>query len=108
MILLSGATVVLPDRLLDPGTVVIDGERIVDVIEGARSSSGSDEQFDLHHHYLVPGFIDVHVHGAEGTDTLDGVDAVRRIARRLPRYGVTAFCPTSVACSPDAMASSAR
>ena len=101
MIFLSGATVVLPDRLLDPGTVVIDGERIVDVIEGARSSSGSDEQFDLHHHYLVPGFIDVHVHGAEGTDTLDGVDAVRRIARRLPRYGVTAFCPTSVACSPE-------
>ena len=35
MIFLSGATVVLPDRLLDPGTVVIDGERIVDVIEGA-------------------------------------------------------------------------
>jgi N-acetylglucosamine-6-phosphate deacetylase len=29
------------------------------------------------------------------------VDAVRRIARRLPRYGVTAFCPTSVACSPE-------
>ena len=101
MILLSGATVVLPDRLLDPGTVVIDGDRIVDIVEGARSSSGSDEHIDLHHHCLVPGFIDVHVHGAEGTDTLDGVDAVRRIARRLPRYGVTSFCPTSVACSPE-------
>ena len=101
MILLSGATVVLPDRLLDPGTVVIDGDRIVDIVEGTRSSSGTDEHIDLHHHCLVPGFIDVHVHGAEGTDTLDGVDAVRRIARRLPRYGVTAFCPTSVACSPE-------
>lgn len=101
MLLLSGATVVLPDRLLDPGTVVIDGDRIVDIVEGTRSSSGTDEHIDLHHHCLVPGFIDVHVHGAEGTDTLDGVDAVRRIARRLPRYGVTAFCPTSVACSPE-------
>ena len=101
MILLSGATVVLPDRLLDPGTVVIDGDRIVDIVEGTRSSSGTDEHIDLHHHCVVPGFIDVHVHGAEGTDTLDGVDAVRRIARRLPRYGVTAFCPTSVACSPE-------
>jgi len=103
MILLSGATVVLPDRLLDPGTVVIDGDRIVDVVEGTRSSSGTDEHIDLHHHCVVPGFIDVHVHGAEGTDTLDGVDAVRRIARRLPRYGVTAFCPTSVACSPETL-----
>ena len=101
MILLSGAIVVLPDRLLDPGTVVIDGDRIVDIVEGTRSSSGTDEHIDLHHHCVVPGFIDVHVHGAEGTDTLDGVDAVRRIARRLPRYGVTAFCPTSVACSPE-------
>jgi len=103
MILLSGATVVLPDRLLDPGTVVIDGDRIVDVVEGTRSSSGTDEHIDLDHHCVVPGFIDVHVHGAEGTDTLDGVDAVRRIARRLPRYGVTAFCPTSVACSPETL-----
>jgi N-acetylglucosamine-6-phosphate deacetylase len=101
MILLSGATVVLPDRLLEPGTVVIDGARIVDVIAGTRAPSGADEHIDLHRHYIVPGFIDVHVHGCEGTDTLDGVDAVRRIARRLPRYGVTSFCPTTVACSPD-------
>ena len=100
MILLSGATVVLPDRLLEPGTVVIDADRIVDVIAGTRKASGVDEHIDLHRHFIVPGFIDVHVHGCEGTDTLDGVGAVRRIARRLPRYGVTAFCPTTVACSP--------
>jgi N-acetylglucosamine-6-phosphate deacetylase len=103
MMLLAGATVVLPDRLLDPGTVVIDGDRIVDVLEGSRPASATDDRIDLHHHYVVPGFIDVHVHGVEGTDTLDGVDAVRRIARRLPRYGVTAFCPTTVACSPAAL-----
>jgi N-acetylglucosamine-6-phosphate deacetylase len=103
MILLAGATVVLPDRLLEPGTIVIEGDRIIDVVSGSRAGSATDEQIDLHRHYVVPGFIDVHVHGIEGTDTLDGVDAVRRIARRLPRYGVTAFCPTSVACSPDAL-----
>ena len=55
---------------------------------------------DLHGHTLVAGFIDVHVHGVEGFDTLDSADAVEEIARRLVRYGVTAFCPTSVACSP--------
>ena len=103
MMLLAGATVVLPDRLVDPGTIIIDGDRIVDVVEGSRPASGPDDRVDLHRHFIVPGFIDVHVHGVEGTDTLDGVDAVRRIARRLPRYGVTAFCPTSVACAPDAL-----
>lgn len=49
---------------------------------------------------VVPGFIDVHVHGIEGIDVLDGPGAVEQVAARLPRYGVTAFCPTSVACAP--------
>ena len=38
--------------------------------------------------------------GTEGHDTLDGGDAIVSIASRLPRYGVTAFCPTTVACGP--------
>jgi N-acetylglucosamine-6-phosphate deacetylase len=56
-----------------------------------------------HDHVIVPGFIDVHVHGVDGIDTLEGHDAVPRIAARLPRYGVTAFCPTTVACPPRAL-----
>ena len=48
----------------------------------------------------MPGFIDVHVHGVEGQDTLTTANAVAEIARRLPRYGVTGFCPTTVACGP--------
>jgi N-acetylglucosamine-6-phosphate deacetylase len=54
---------------------------------------------------VVPGFIDVHVHGLLGVDVLDGAGAVDTVARWLPRFGVTAFCPTSVACSPDTLAS---
>src|SRR5262249_26900044 len=45
--------------------------------------------------------IDVHVHGLHGHDTLDGDGAIAQIAALLPRYGVTAFCPTTVACGPD-------
>jgi N-acetylglucosamine-6-phosphate deacetylase len=96
MIHLSGADLVLPDRVLTGGTITLEGDRIVD-IEGARSP---DLQFTFRDHYIVPGFIDVHVHGVAGTDSLDGGDAVRIIAERLPRYGVTAFCPTSIACDP--------
>ena len=54
--------------------------------------------------YVVPGFIDVHVHGIEGHDALDGAGAIAAIASRLPRYGVTAFCPTTVACGPSELA----
>ncbi|HEY3045016.1 MAG TPA: N-acetylglucosamine-6-phosphate deacetylase [Vicinamibacterales bacterium] len=96
MIVLSGAHLVLPDRMLTPGTLVLDGDRIVEVRAGA---SGAP----VDHHYIVPGFIDVHVHGVEGFDTLDEGNPVAAMAARLPRYGVTAFCPTTVACAPDAL-----
>lgn len=99
MIRLLGADLVLPDRVLTGGTITIEADRIVD-IEGARLA---DLQFTFRDHYVVPGFIDVHVHGVAGTDSLDGGEAIRGIAERLPRYGVTAFCPTSVACDPSAL-----
>jgi N-acetylglucosamine-6-phosphate deacetylase len=105
MILLSGADLVLPDRVLAGGTLTIDNDRIVNVLHGPRPEtevSGTPQSlhFDLSGHYIVPGFIDVHVHGVEGTDTLEGPDAIRTIAGRFPKYGVTAFCPTSLACAP--------
>ena len=102
MIVLSGAALVLPDRIVSPGTLFIDGDRIVDIRSGDSASQHPHAQFAFHGHYIVPGFVDVHVHGIEGTDTLDEDDgAIRTIAARLPRYGVTGFCPTTVACSPE-------
>jgi N-acetylglucosamine-6-phosphate deacetylase len=102
MIVLSGATLVLPDRLLSPGTLVIDEGRIVEIRSDPPGGS-SQSQFAFHGHYIVPGFVDVHVHGVEGVDAHDAGDSIATIAARLPRYGVTAFCPTTVACTPDAL-----
>jgi N-acetylglucosamine-6-phosphate deacetylase len=98
MIVLAGARIVTPDGVLDPGTLVIEGDRISDVHAGRRGSVGSHTPLDGH--VIVPGFIDVHVHGIEGLDALDSAEAVAAMAARLPRHGVTAFCPTSVACPP--------
>lgn len=103
MIFLTGADVVLPDRLIGPATIVIDAGRIVEVFEGERRGGERDVSFDLHGAMVVPGFIDVHIHGVEGYDTLAQAEAVREMARRLPRHGVTAFCPTTIACAPDAL-----
>ncbi|HEY7290446.1 MAG TPA: N-acetylglucosamine-6-phosphate deacetylase [Vicinamibacterales bacterium] len=100
MIVLSGAALVLPDRILSPGTVVIDEGRIRD-IRSDSPSAGSQTHFAFHGHYIVPGFIDVHVHGVDGVDSLDTGAAIDAMAARLPRYGVIGFCPTTVACSPE-------
>jgi N-acetylglucosamine-6-phosphate deacetylase len=102
---LCGADVVLPDRVAPNLTVVIEDGRIVDLTTEPVDAGPGDTRHDLAGHLLVPGFIDVHVHGLLGVDVMDDETSVRTVARALPRFGVTAFCPTSIACSPEALAS---
>ena len=103
MIVLAGGDLVLPGRVLPNASLLIDGARIAAVEPHARIDAAGATIVETPECYIVPGFVDVHVHGVDGHDTLDEGDAVARIASRLPRYGVTAFCPTTVACDPSAL-----
>lgn len=96
MLIFDGAHLVLPDRVLAPGRLVIDGDRIVEV--GVGSADGPMAGL-----WIVPGFIDVHVHGALGHDTLESPRGVATIAAHLPRFGCTSFQPTTFACPPAAL-----
>jgi N-acetylglucosamine-6-phosphate deacetylase len=96
MLILDGAHLVLPDRVLSPGRLVIDGDRITDVGPGSKGGALSGL-------WIVPGFIDVHVHGMCGEDTLGHPGAVAAIAAHLPRHGCTSFTPTTFACPPAAL-----
>ena len=100
MIVVSGGDLILPGRVISAGSLVIDAGRIV-AVESRRIDPEGATVVDASDCFVAPGFIDVHVHGLHGHDTLDGEGAVARIAALLPRYGVTAFCPTTVACAPD-------
>jgi len=100
-IVLSGADIVLPDRVLQDATVLISDGIIEDVRPRSLALPEHATRIDFSGHLIAPGFVDVHVHGAEGVDVLEGPDAVSRVAATLPKFGVTAFCPTSVACSPQ-------
>lgn len=103
-ILLTGADLVLADRVAANHTLVIEDGRIVDITTGLRTVADGERRIDLTGHLIVPGFIDVHVHGVLGRDVQDGAGAIAAIAADLPRFGVTAFCPTTVACSPADLA----
>jgi N-acetylglucosamine-6-phosphate deacetylase len=102
MIVLFGGDIVLPDRILTSASLIVDGDRIA-AIESAQHTPPSAFVIDARESFIVPGFVDVHVHGIEGHDSLDHADAIAEMAARLPRYGVTAFCPTTVACAPEAL-----
>lgn len=47
-------------------------------------------------HYILPGFIDTHVHGGGGGDTMDGAEGVRTLARFHAAHGTTTLYPTTI------------
>ena len=50
--------------------------------------------------YISPGFIDVHIHGAGGFDTMDGTAfSLNTIAKTIVKHGTTAFTPTTMTVS---------
>ena len=59
--------------------------------------SPEDLVVDCQGYTIVPGFVDVHVHGRAGADTCDGTrEAIDTMAMDLIRHGVTSFCPTTM------------
>ena len=52
---------------------------------------------DYNDHKIVPGFIDIHIHGGYGIDTNDATfDEMVTLTKKLPSEGVTSFLPTTV------------
>lgn len=92
--------IILPDRILSDGVVRVADGRIAGVTEG--TPSAGDTVIDLAGGYLVPGFVDLHVHGGDGSDFMDGTaDAFRTICRAHARHGTTTLLPTTTVARHD-------
>ena len=46
--------------------------------------------------YILPGFIDTHLHGGGGGDTMDGAEGVRKLAHFHVQHGTTTLYPTTI------------
>lgn len=57
---------------------------------------------------LLPGFIDIHIHGTDGADISGGTDSLKIVSQTLARCGVTSFCPTSMTLSHNEMLKTAK
>jgi len=100
--LFCNGTIVLPDRLLPQGQVEVSGNRIraIDTTAGAVTVPHNMRMVDLDDGFLVPGFVDLHVHGGAGHDFMDGTeDAFRAVCQAHARHGTTSLLPTTTAAS---------
>ena len=75
------------------GTIEHEGGRITR-IEGTRRTE--DEARTEAHALVLPGFIDTHVHGGGGSDTMEGGEAIEVIARLHARHGTTSLLATTM------------
>lgn len=99
--LLSAGTVVTPLEAIPHAAVLIEDGRILAV--GPRA--GFEEcarTLDFPDAILVPGFVDIHIHGAAGHDSMT-IDArgAAEMGRFLSRHGVTSYFPTTITASED-------
>jgi N-acetylglucosamine-6-phosphate deacetylase len=102
-ILLHAARALTPTtELTDAGILIRDG--VIEAV-GPRQDmtlpSGATE-ISAAGQTAIPGFIDIHIHGAGGHDVMEGTgEAMSTVAQTLARHGTTSFVATTVTASPD-------
>jgi N-acetylglucosamine-6-phosphate deacetylase len=103
---LVNGRVLAGDGFLDDRAVLLEGERIVDVVAPADPRCRGVERHDLGGHLLLPGFLDTQVNGGGGVlfNAEPTVDAIRAIGEAHRRFGTTGFLPTLISDDLDIVA----
>ena len=94
--LLKNCNIVFLDRI-EKGSLLIENG----IIKEINPSEITDQNtIDCKGLYVSPGFVDVHIHGAGGYDTMDGTfEAINEISKTICKYGTTSFTPTTMTMS---------
>lgn len=77
----------LPDGSVRAGTVRFSGR--IEAVMPDSDEADADQ-------YILPGFVDTHVHGGGGGDTMDGAQGIRTLSRLHARHGTTTLLPTTM------------
>ncbi|MBN9609302.1 MAG: N-acetylglucosamine-6-phosphate deacetylase [Actinobacteria bacterium] len=116
--LLTGARVVTPEAVLDAGVVLVADGIIVAVLDEERDKVRlgplaqdvlrSAERVELPGGYLVPGLVDLHVHGAAQAGYADGARAIATAVQAHRRHGTTTTLLSLITATPDRMVAAIR
>ncbi|MBA4492863.1 N-acetylglucosamine-6-phosphate deacetylase [Paenactinomyces guangxiensis] len=107
MILIVKGTIHTETESLREGYIKIADGKIVEL--GPLSQCGDTAGFQVisvpEEAQVIPGMIDVHIHGADGADTMDATtESLTRIATAIAREGTTTFLATTITQSKEAIA----
>lgn len=93
------------ETLLKDHAVIIDGDKVLQVLPQEQLPANIEVDFDLKGNYLVPGFIDLQVNGGGGVmfNNELTVEGLRTIANAHRQYGTTGLLPTLITDSYDVM-----
>jgi N-acetylglucosamine-6-phosphate deacetylase len=84
---------ILADRICDDAVLVCENGKIIAV--GEKRIEVPD--LVLTDGYIAPGYVDIHIHGCQGHDVMDGTsEALQGIAQGLAMHGVTGFLATTL------------
>ncbi|MFK4785065.1 N-acetylglucosamine-6-phosphate deacetylase [Fusobacterium sp. MFO224] len=96
-LLIKNSRIVLENEII-VGNILID-EGIIKEISSKNIKVNSEEVEVLNAkgNYIIPGFIDVHIHGSNGSDVMDGTkEALINISKFIVKKGVTNFLATTL------------
>jgi N-acetylglucosamine-6-phosphate deacetylase len=108
--LIIHATLVSPGIEKKDAVIEIQDDTIIAIHDIAPVLPSADWVYDAKGAYVVPGFIDIHTHGALGYDVTDTEEpcAIEKIAQAKLAEGCTQFCPTTLTLPEDQLAASLR
>jgi N-acetylglucosamine-6-phosphate deacetylase len=103
-LLLKGIQLFTEAQTIKNGYIKITNEKIIELgpIENLKND-GEFEVIEIPSQYkAIPGFIDVHIHGVDGADTMDATtEALDTMTAALPREGTTSFLATTMTQSKE-------
>ena len=93
---INNARLLSPFRVIEDACILIERGKITRISQGNFDEDGA-EVIDAKNHYVSPGFIDIHTHGAGGYDFMDGnVESFLGAAQMQAKHGVTSVVPTTL------------
>jgi len=97
-------TIITPFQLLEDRMIIIEKGKIIAITDKKEDLAflKNVEIIEAQNKFIVPGYIDIHVHGGGGSDVMDGeYEAIKQVANTHSRFGTTAFLPTTMAMTKD-------